>query len=207
MKYTQLGLALVGLTAFAVPLSFVAAPYPVELVLQHVPTVLGLFLLAISVIWFHPSKVSFYCCLTFLWIHIIGARWTYSFVPYDDAIRFLTGSSLSETFGWQRNHYDRMVHFFSGLLGLPPFSDFLQSFCRLRPTDAALLAMSCVLAVGAVYEIIEWQVAMTFSPATAESYNGQQGDVWDAQKDLALAWLGAILAVPLIFRWTPSHVT
>ncbi len=195
---------LIGLTAIAVPFSFVSAPYPHELVLQHIPTVIGIVLLLAAVVKFRLSSLSFYCCLTFLWLHIVGARWIYSYVPYDELSRAITGRSLSETFGWERNHYDRLVHFASGVLGLPILSDFLQSFYRLRPLPAAIFAMFGVLAIGAMYEILEWQIAMAFSPEMAESYNGQQGDIWDAQKDLALAWLGAIVCVPLIARWTPA---
>ncbi len=198
-------IVLIVLTALAVPLSFVFAPYPRELVLQHIPTVVGVAMLFVAVLKYRPSSVSFYCSLAFLWLHIIGARWIYSYVPYDELARMITGHTLSEAFGWQRNHYDRLVHFASGALGLPILSESLQLFCGLRSLPAALLAMSGVLAIGAVYEILEWQISMMFSPAMAESYNGQQGDMWDAQKDLALAWLGAILCVPLIARWTPAR--
>lgn len=196
-------LIFIGLAALAVPASFVSAPYPRELVLQHVPTVVGLALLGVAVTRFRPSAVSFTCSLSFLLLHMVGARWIYSYVPYDAWVASMTGHTISELFDWERNHYDRMVHLASGLLGLPVFSEFLQSFFRLRPIPAAFLAMSCVLAFGAIYEIFEWQIAMVFSPEMAESYNGQQGDVWDAQKDMALAWLGAVLCFPFIFRWTP----
>lgn len=194
-------LAWIGLTALAVPFSFVSAPYPRELLLQHVPTVIGILLLLAAVLKYRPSSTTFYCSLVFLWLHIVGARWIYSYVPYDEFSCAITGRTLSEIFGWQRNHYDRLVHFASGVLGLPILSDFLRSFYRLRPLPAAVFAMFGVLAIGAMYEILEWQIAMAFSPEMAESYNGQQGDMWDAQKDLALAWLGAIVCIPLIFFW------
>ncbi|WP_417730117.1 DUF2238 domain-containing protein [Rosistilla oblonga] len=203
---SQRRLRIIGLivTAAAIPLSFVAAPYPNELVLQHIPTAVGIGLLTVAVIRYHPSRSSYICCLTFLWLHIIGARWIYSFVPYDDAVKMITGHTISETFGWQRNHYDRLVHFASGALGMAPISHLLQSWCRIAPAAAAILAMACVLAIGAAYEILEWQIAMLFSPEMAESYNGQQGDIWDAQKDLALAWLGAVVVIPMIYRWNPT---
>lgn len=145
------------------------------------------------------SGLSFACCISFLWLHLIGARWIYSFVPYDDVAVSIFGQSISESFGWQRNHYDRLVHFASGLLGLPPIAEALRRRCGIQPFAAACLAMACVLAIGAAYEVLEWQIAITMSPAMAESYNGQQGDVWDPQKDLALAWIGAIVAMPLVF--------
>jgi putative membrane protein len=192
------------MVALAVPLSFVEAPYPEELVLQHVPTLVGVVLLGFVVWRFQPSRLTIACCLAFLWIHIIGARWIYSFVPYDDWSRQWLGFSISETFGWKRNHYDRLVHFASGLIGLPPISELLQWTCKIRPLHAAILGIACVLAIGAVYEILEWQIAMVFSPEIAESYNGQQGDIWDPQKDLAIAWLGAIIAAGALFRWNKN---
>lgn len=194
----KIRLALIGLTLFAVMGSFVAAPYPSELVLQHVPTVLGICILTYAAIRYRVSNVAFGCSLAFLWLHIVGARWIYSFVPYDLWSKTLTGTTVSEIFGWERNHYDRMVHLASGVLGLPVLSELLQTNLRLRPLSSTVLAMVCVLAIGAAYEVLEWGIAMAFSPHMAESYNGQQGDVWDAQKDMALAWVGTILCFPLV---------
>ena len=178
-------------TSLAIPASFINAPYPNELLLQHVPTVVGIVMLAVAIGKFCPSRLSFVCCVAFLWLHIIGARWIYSFVPYDEIAVAITGRSLAEAFGWQRNHYDRLVHFASGVLGVPPIAEFLRTRCQVLPVASAVLAIACVLAIGALYEVLEWQIAVTLSPEMAESYNGQQGDVWDPQKDLALAWIGA----------------
>jgi putative membrane protein len=128
-----------------------------------------------------------------------------SYVPYDEVFRGLTGNTISGIFGWERNHYDRFVHFAFGILALPPLSEILQRYCAFRPSVAAMMGMVFVLAIGAVYEILEWQVAMVFAPEFAESYNGQQGDIWDAQKDMALAWVGAALMIPIIFCWSPTN--
>ncbi|TWU08475.1 DUF2238 domain-containing protein [Stieleria varia] len=195
-------LVIIILTAIAIPASFVDAPYPEELILQHIPTLVAVALIAFAVVRLSPTTLSFTCAIGFLWLHLIGARWIYSFVPYDAASESLLGVSISEIFGWQRNHYDRLVHFASGVLGVPMFSEWLQRSCGLKPLAAALLAISCVLAVGAIYEVIEWQIAITFSPQMAESYNGQQGDVWDPQKDLALAGLGAMISAAFCYRWS-----
>lgn len=195
---------MIAIAAAAIPLSFIAAPYPNELVLQHVPTVLGVVLLAVTVVFFQPTQTSFACVIVFLWFHIIGARWIYSFVPYDELAKPLFGVTLSDQFGWQRNHYDRFVHLASGVLGVPPASEILQRVCGMRPLGAAVMAVASVLAIGAMYEILEWLIAVSFSPAHAEAYNGQQGDVWDPQKDLALAFVGGIIAAALCFRWSPK---
>ena len=197
-------LVFTGLTLLAIPFSFVNAPYPQELVLQHVPTLIGLLLLTLAVIFIRPTGLSFSCILVFVWLHLIGARWIYSFVPYDAVAEKIAGTSLSDYFGWERNHYDRLVHFASGILGVPPASECLQRFASMRPLGAAVMGVSCIMAFGAVYEILEWQIAVTFSPAQAEAYNGQQGDVWDPQKDLALAGIGSLLSAGLVFRWSPG---
>jgi len=205
MTMIKLRLGVLAATAAAIPISLIAAPFPEELLLQHVPTVIGIILFGIVVITAQPSSLSFTCIVIFLWLHIIGARWIYSYVPYDDVFQYFTGTTLSERFGWQRNHYDRLVHFASGLLGVPPASELLQRLGGMRPLGAAVTAIAVVLAIGAVYEIAEWQIAMTLSPAQAEAYNGQQGDVWDPQKDMALAGLGALISAGFVFRWSPNN--
>lgn len=196
--------SIIGLLFAAIPLSFIGAPYPEELILQHTATVFGLVCLAVAVWRFQPSPLSFACVAMFIGLHIIGARWIYSFVPYDDVARSLFGRSLSEVFGWQRNHYDRLVHFASGLLGVPPASEILQRTAGMKSRGAALMGIACVMSIGAIYEIFEWQIAVRLAPEHAEAYNGQQGDIWDPQKDLAMALLGSIIAAALLFRWSPS---
>lgn len=187
--------------------SFIRPPFPSELILQHIPTIVGLVLMvgATRAVWM--TNVSFYCLSTFLLLHIVGARWIYSFVPYDEWSAAITGQPLSEQFGWQRNHYDRLVHLASGLLFVPPVSELTQRRLRISPTDGVFIGIAAVLAIGAVYEVLEWQIAMAFSPEMAESYNGQQGDIWDPQKDLALAGLGAIISACGLSRWQTIAVT
>ena len=60
-----------------------------------------------------------------------------------------------------------------------------------------MFAFSVILAASALYEVFEWLVAIVMAPDWAESYNGQQGDPWDAQRDMALAALGAMLGLGL----------
>ena len=161
--------------------------------MQHIPTVVAIMGLWVVVErnWLHP--ISVLCLLAFLWLHIIGARWIYSFVPYDQWSERISGTSFAEMFGWKRNHYDRFVHLASGLLFVPPIWELLQRRGLTGSGGVAIVSVSVVLAIGAVYEILEWTISMLFAPAYAESYNGQQGDLWDPQKDLALAGLGAIV--------------
>ena len=116
-------------------------------------------------------------------------------MPYDAVARALTGHTISEAFGLARNHYDRLVHLAYGLLAVLPVSEALRAASR-APTEAprSYIAVESVLAVSLLYEVFEWLLTLTMKGAVADAYNGQQGDMWDAQKDMALAATGAILA-------------
>ena len=189
---SRLLMLLIG-TLVAMGASFWEAPYPSELRLQHIPTVVGIIGLwgVVAKRWLSPLSVL--CLLAFLWLHLIGARWIYSYVPYDSWATSLCGTSLSELCGWQRNHYDRLVHLASGVLFEPPVWEVVQRRGLTGSGVLAVVSVSVVLAIRAVYEILEWAISLLFAPAYAESYNGQQGDMWDPQKDMALAGVGAIL--------------
>src|SRR5690606_21945283 len=87
-----------------------------------------------------------------------------------------------------------------------PCREVLIRFGRVAGPLAMGLAWSLIMTISAVYEIVEWQLAVWMSPEYAESYNGQQGDVWDAQQDMALAAAGALLAIVLFYllRFLPK---
>lgn len=146
------------------------------------------------------TTFSFVLASLFIVIHIIGARYLYSYVPYDEWTQNLLGFRLNEMFGWQRNMYDRLVHFCYGLLLLPLMKDV---FRYLMPTLSLkfilLLVLQFNLATSALYELFEWILGITLSPESAEAYNGQQGDIWDAQKDILLAFIGALISATIIY--------
>lgn len=132
--------------------------------------------------------------LTFIVLHIIGARYVYSNVPYDEWTMAWFGHSMSESFHFRRNHYDRLVHFAYGLLATPPQTEILQRRLRFTPLGTHLLSLALVICVGSLYEIFEWGLAELMAPEFADRYNGQQGDPWDSQKDMTLNALGALFA-------------
>jgi putative membrane protein len=185
--------------------SCIALPYPEYFAMQHMPTVLAVIGLVVVDRRVGISRTSFALMIAFLLLHVLGARYLYSYVPYDDWSARLLGVRISNRFGFERNHYDRFVHFAFGVLCVLPLWEFAANSLRLRTVWPAIAAMCVVLAASAVYEIAEWGVAMIFAPEWAEAYNGQQGDVWDAQKDMALAWAGSILGVMLVaLSWRRS---
>ena len=179
-------------------LSLIGAPYPEDQLLQHPPTVAALIFLGFDARKRWLSTASFVCILAFVWLHILGARYTYSNVPYDDWSMALFGSSISEWFGWERNHYDRLVHLFFGVLCVIPAKECAVRCGKMTPRWSILFALLTVMALSAFYETFEWLLTIVMAPEQAEIYNGQQGDMWDAQKDTALALGGAVVTIILL---------
>lgn len=175
--------------------SCVAPPYPDFLLMQHVPTLFAAGLLAYVANRFVLSCFSFAAIVLFLMLHTLGARYLYSYTPYDTWSLNLFGASISGTFGFERNHYDRLVHFSYGVLLVLPVREFELRYLKLTPTVASVLALECILATSAAYELLEWLVAVVFTPEWADTFLGQQGDIFDAQKDTASAMLGAVLSL------------
>lgn len=171
--------------------------YPLEQALHHSLTVLALVALLLVQRRTRLGFAPFVLIMVFLALHTVAARWIYSLVPYDDWSEAVFGTSVSELFGWQRNHFDRLVHFAYGLLIAPALAMVLRQGGR-SPRSAALLAVNLIVSTGALYELLEWAIAVALSPEAAEAYNGQQGDVWDAQKDMALALLGALIGLAVL---------
>ncbi len=160
---------------------------------------LGTLLMIAMLLWAQwrigLTALSFVLYIGFLLIHVLAAHYLYSYVPYDAWLQACCGFSLNELMGWQRNMYDRLVHFASGLLLYPFFYRLFQvAFPSTKPVLVSLLVIQFVMGTALIYEWIEWAIAITLSPQAAELYNGQQGDVWDAHKDMLLATLGAVLA-------------
>ena len=178
--------------------SCISPPYLQFLLMQHVPTVLAALLLAYLSNRFVISRCSFSSIIVFLCLHTLGARYLYSYVPYDVWSEKLLGVNLSEVFGFQRNHYDRVVHFSYGLLLAVPVQEFERRYLRLSKALSSLLALEFIIATSASYELIEWLVAVVFTPDWAEQFLGQQGDIFDAQKDTALATVGAVFSISIM---------
>lgn len=141
------------------------------------------------------SNASYVCLFVFFLLHAVGAHYTYSLVPYDRWWETLTGSTLNELFGWQRNHYDRLVHFLYGMLMLPPSAQLFDRYAPSRGAWRAILPVLFVMSHSVMYEIVEWIAALIVAPELGDAYLGTQGDHWDAQQDMALATAGAVLSM------------
>lgn len=131
----------------------------------------------------------------FLLLHALGAHYTYAEVPYDAWARALTGHSISDLLGFERNHFDRLVHFLYGLLITPAVVELMDRGIVMRGAWRWLVPFTFMASHAAIYEMIEWLAAEWFGGDLGVAYLGTQGDVWDAQKDTALAVLGGAIAV------------
>lgn len=151
------------------------------------------------------SDASWACLFAFFTLHVVGAHYTYSEVPYQGWYEALSGRSFVADFGSGRNHYDRLVHFLYGALLALPVIELLDA--RARPTGLWrwLLPVLFLVSHGSIYEMIEWGAAEIFGGDLGAAYLGTQGDVWDAQKDMALAALGAVIGVTSSLAWRARH--
>lgn len=175
----------------------IASIHPLEFesyLLHQAGTVFMLIALLIAFKKIGLNYFSFCLYLAFLFIHIIGAHYLYSYVPYNQWILYFFNFDLNQSMGWSRNMYDRLVHFAYGLLLYPFIYRCFQVWLpNTRPFSLSLLVIQFVMASSVFYELLEWGLSIGLSPEDAENYNGQQGDMWDAHKDMFLATIGAIL--------------
>lgn len=144
------------------------------------------------------SRVSATLIFLFLALHSLGAHYTYSLVPYDAWSERLTGHALNPLLGWQRNNFDRLVHFCYGLLLAYPLREVFLRVAQARGFWGYFLPLDVTLSTSALYELIEWAAATAFGGELGAAYLGTQGDIWDAHKDMALAGLGALIAMVAI---------
>lgn len=199
-KVPALALAVLALLLAA---TLVDAPWPREQGLQQFGTAGGVACYVVAWRRWKASNTALLLFAAFLALHVVGARWIYSYVPYDDACEALFGCRPGERLGWSRNHYERFVHAAYGVLALPLFAEAVEKELALARRAALAIAVTIVIATSALYELGEWLVALVAAPDHADRYLGQQGDAWDAQKDMALATAGAcVTAVVLALRRT-----
>lgn len=149
------------------------------------------------------SRLSYTLIFLFLFLHTVGAHYTYSKIPYDDWFHGLTGRTFNSLAGWQRNNFDRVVHFSYGLLLAYPVREIFLRVANVRGFWGYFLPLDLTMSTSMIYELIEWATAEIFGGNLGPAYLGTQGDVWDAHKDMALASLGALIAmgVTALINW------
>jgi putative membrane protein len=147
--------------------------------------------LLITARYFRLSDISYGLITLFMCLHVIGSHYTYAEVPF--------GEVVQEWVGADRNMYDRLVHFAYGLLLAYPIREVLVRIAGLRGFWGYFFPVDVTFAFSSIYEIVEWQAAALAAPELGLAFLGTQGDIWDAQKDMLMAGLGAIVAMTIVF--------
>ena len=169
--------------------------FPHDWLLENVLVFVFVPILLLVGRYFRLSNLSYTLITVFMILHLAGSHYTYSEVPF--------GYTLQSWLGADRNMYDRLVHFSFGLLLAYPIREMFMRLARSRGVWSFYLPLDLTLAFSGGFEIFEWLVAAVVNPEAGMAYLGSQGDIWDAQKDMLLAGLGAFLAmlITALINW------
>jgi putative membrane protein len=136
------------------------------------------------------SDLAYLLICVYLCLHVYGSKYTYAENPF--------GYWLKDYLDLSRNHYDRIVHFSFGFLLAYPMREMFLKWLKFPSWVAWTLPIEITLSISGFYELIEWAVADVFFKAQGDAYLGTQGDIWDAQKDIFLAFIGSIIATTIV---------
>jgi putative membrane protein len=157
---------------------------------ENIPIIIIVTVIIIVSRYFQFSNLSYFMMFLLVVLHTIGGHFTFERVPFDD---------ITDLFGFERNHYDRIAHFTVGFYAFP-IAEILQKKQLVRSKFILFLfPVFTIFSVAAIYEVIEWLYAVSADEAAGAAMLGSQGDIWDAQKDMLADGLGSIVAM-ILFR-------
>ena len=192
-----LPLVLLGVFAVAVTLSAINPTTREDWLMENILVALALPLIFWGWMRVRLSNAVYVLLFAFGMLHELGAHYQYANVPYEQWFATISGGgSLDALFGFERNQFDRGVHFLYGVLVTPAVTEIICAQVVLRGTWRYLLPAGFMMTHGMIYEIFEMLAAVMVGGDLGQAYLGTQGDVWDAQKDMAMAALGVILILP-----------
>jgi len=166
--------------------------------LEVAPAVIALIVLAKTREKFRLTDLAYNLILVHSLILMVGAHYTYAEVPLFDW--------LKDVFNLERNNYDKVGHLAQGFIPAIIAREILiRNHVLLNLKWLNFFIVCICLAISAVYELIEWCVALLSSEA-AEAFLGTQGYIWDTQSDMAFALLGAVLALALLSDLHDRHI-
>ncbi|MCH9740322.1 MAG: DUF2238 domain-containing protein [Epsilonproteobacteria bacterium] len=139
---------------------------------------------------FEFSLLSYTFITLFAILHVIGSHYTYAEVPW--------GVTLGEWMGTERNMYDRLVHFLFGLWLVYPFRELSVRIAKTKGFWGYFVPFMVISAFAGFYEVVEWGAAAVVDPEAGAAFLGSQGDIWDAQKDMMLAMVGALITLGIV---------
>ena len=194
LSYFRMPLALLSVVLMVCIATVVDPPAGrISWLLEVGPGLAGILVLVVLYRQFPMSHMAYFCVFLHMFILIYGGYYTYAQTPL--------GNWAKDLLGLSRNHYDRVGH-----IALGVFPAFIIREVLLRKTPLRrggwlfFIVISIVLAVAAFWELLEWWVALIASSDVGAAFLGSQGDIWDAQWDLLLALIGAMVALPVLSR-------
>lgn len=161
--------------------------------LEVFPALMALVVLMLTRRRFPLTPMAYFLILLHSIILMIGGHYTYAEVPAGDWWRELTAGT--------RNDYDKLGHLAQGFIpAIIAREVLLRNAVIRRPGWLSFVVVCICLAISAIYELLEWWVAL-ISKEAADSFLGTQGYIWDTQSDIFLALVGACAAIVLLSRW------
>ena len=152
---------------------------------ENIPIILIVCCVVVVSMVMRLSNLSYLFMFCLIVLHTIGGHFTFERVPFD---------WITQMFGFERNHYDRIAHFSVGFYAYPIAEILMRKKMVRSRTVLFLFPIFTIFAVASGYEIIEWLYAISADPSAGAAVLGSQGDVWDAQKDMLADALGAVFA-------------
>lgn len=161
--------------------------------LEVFPALIGIIILAIIYHKFKFSNIVYVFVAIHSIILIIGGHYTYAENPLFNWLKV--------TFDLSRNYYDRLGHIAQGFFPAIIIRELLLRKTKLEKGKWIFFLVVCVaLAISASYELFEWFAAVSLAPGTGDAFLATQGDVWDTQWDMLLAFVGSITSLLLFSR-------
>jgi len=148
--------------------------------------------------YFKFSPLSYIMMSVLVILHTIGGHYTFERVPF---------GFITDMFGFERNHFDRVAHFSVGFYAYPIAEALLKRKLVNTKWILYLFPVFAILSTAAVYELFEWIFAISADPLAGMTVLGSQGDIWDAQKDMLADGLGAVFAAFLFYFMNRKEIS
>ncbi|MBD3789660.1 MAG: DUF2238 domain-containing protein [Campylobacterales bacterium] len=184
--FSKLPIALLGLYLFLFTLLGIEPYERTVWWAENMPILMIVFLLASTYPFFRFSNISYLMMSVLIVLHTIGGHYTFERVPFDLITNF---------FGFERNHYDRLAHFSVGFYAFAIAEVLLKKEWVNSKFVLFSYPLLAILSIAALYELFEWQYAVYADASAGIAVLGSQGDVWDAQKDIFSDSLGSLVAM------------
>lgn len=187
-----------ALIVLALLVSFIDPHDRLTWLMEVMPVLIALPLLAFTYRRFPLTSFLYFLIFLHALILIVGGTYTYAHVP--------VGFWVQDVFGLVRNPYDKLGHLWQGLVpALVAKEIFVRRHFVTGKKMVAFLAICVAMAISAWYELIEWWAAVIMGQG-ADEFLGTQGDQWDTQSDMCMAFIGAMIAVLLLAKWHDRQI-